>query len=184
MFPDLPDCLYVGHFVVTHPDLIPRHGWANLASKNEISVMRETAMNPEKELRRLGLKVTHPRLKVLEIFRVRTGSHLCAEEVFRLLIEQGEEIGLATVYRVLAQLDEAGAISRQVFDGTKAVYEINNGEHHDHLVCLKCGRVREFDDSLIETRQQEIAALNGYRLAQHNLTLYGYCPDCVPEVAN
>lgn len=141
-------------------------------------------MNSEKELRRLGLKVTHPRMKVLEVFRGKAGSHLCAEEVFRLLIEQGDEIGLATVYRVLAQLDEAGAISRMVFDGNKSVYEINNGAHHDHLVCLKCGRVREFDDNLIEARQREIAATNGYRLAQHNLTLYGYCPDCERERQN
>lgn len=138
----------------------------------------ETLINSEQELRRLGLKVTHPRMKVLDIFRRRSGSHLCAEEIYRLLMEEGEEIGLATVYRVLAQLDEVGAISRQVFDGNKSVYEINDGSHHDHIVCLKCGRVKEFDDDLIERRQQEIAMKNGYRLAQHNLTLYGYCPDC------
>lgn len=144
--------------------------------------MREAAINSEKELRRLGLKVTHPRLKVMEIFRRQVGSHLCADEVFQLLVEQGEEIGLATVYRVLAQLDEVGAISRQMFDGTKSVYELNNGVHHDHLVCLQCGRVREFDDSLIETRQLEIAASNGFRLAQHNLTLYGYCTDCEQQI--
>jgi Fur family transcriptional regulator, ferric uptake regulator len=141
-------------------------------------------MNSEKELRRLGLKVTLPRMKVLEVFRGHTGSHLCAEEVHRLLVQQGHQVGLATVYRVLAQLDEVGAISRQVFDGNKSVYEINNGAHHDHLVCLNCGRVKEFDDNLIEARQREVAATNGYHLAQHNLTLYGYCPDCDREMKN
>lgn len=145
--------------------------------------MQET-MNSKSELRRLGLKVTHPRMKILEVFRSSSGSHLCAEEVYRRLVAQGHEIGLATVYRVLAQLDEAGAISRQVFDGNKSVYEINNGAHHDHIVCLKCGRVREFDDDLIEGRQQEIAAKNGYRLAQHNLTLYGYCQECEKAMQN
>lgn len=145
--------------------------------------MQET-MNSKSELRRLGLKVTHPRMKILEVFRSSSGSHLCAEEVYRRLVAQGHEIGLATVYRVLAQLDEAGAISRQVFDGNKSVYEINNGAHHDHIVCLKCGRVREFDDDLIEGRQQEIAAKNGYRLAQHNLTLYGYCQECERAMQN
>lgn len=141
-------------------------------------------MNSENVLRRLGLRVTHPRMSVLEVFRGRDGSHLSADEVFRRLLEQGKEIGLATVYRVLAQLDEAGVISRQVFDGNKSVYEINNGAHHDHLVCLKCGHVSEFDDNLIEARQREIAATNGYILAQHNLTLYGYCPDCERAVKN
>jgi len=145
--------------------------------------MQET-MNSKSELRRLGLKVTHPRMKILEVFRSSSGSHLCAEEVYRRLVAQGHEIGLATVYRVLAQLDEAGAISRQVFDGNKSVYEINNGAHHDHIVCLKCGRVREFDDDLIGGRQQEIAAKNGYRLAQHNLTLYGYCQECEKAMQN
>lgn len=141
-------------------------------------------MNSKNELRRLGLKVTYPRIKVLDVFRGHSGSHLCAEEVHRLLIEQGHEVALATVYRVLSQLGEVGAISRQVFDGNKSVYEINNGTHHDHLVCLKCGRVKEFDDNLIEARQQEIATKNGFRLAQHNLTLYGYCPDCEREFHN
>ena len=146
--------------------------------------MEEGVMNSKNELRRLGLKVTYPRMKVLEVLRGRAGSHLCAEEVYRFLGEQGHEIGLATVYRVLAQLDEVGAISRQMFDGSKAVYEINNGAHHDHIVCLKCGHVREFDDDLIEVRQREIAATNGYRLAQHNLTLYGYCADCERATQN
>ncbi|UCV12770.1 ferric iron uptake transcriptional regulator [Dechloromonas denitrificans] len=144
--------------------------------------MGETAINSEKELRRLGLKVTHPRTMVLDLFRNNAGSHLCAEEVFRLLTEQGEDIGRATVYRILSQLDGAGAITRQVFDGIKSVYEINNGGHHDHLVCLQCGRVKEFDDSLIEKRQLKIAADNGFHLAQHNLTLYGYCADCAERL--
>lgn len=144
----------------------------------------EETMNSESELRRLGLKVTHPRMKILEVFRGHAGSHLCAEEIYRLLGEQGHEIGLATVYRVLAQLDEVGAISRQVFDGTKSVYEINKGIHHDHIVCLKCGQVKEFDDDLIEGRQREIALENGYRLAQHSLTLYGYCQECERVVQN
>ena len=140
-------------------------------------------MNAKEELRRLGLKVTYPRMKVLEVFSGHAGTHLGAEEVHRLLLRQGDDIGLATVYRILAQFDEVGALSRQVFDGSKSVYEINDGKHHDHLVCLKCGRVKEFGDPLIETRQQEIAASNGYRLAEHHLTLYGYCPDCEPDGA-
>lgn len=141
-------------------------------------------VNSKNELRRLGLKVTPPRIKVLEVFQGHSGSHLCAEDVYRLVLEQGHEVGLATIYRVLAQLDEAGAISRQVFDGNKAVYEINSGIHHNHIVCLKCGRIKEFDDDLIGDRQHEIAAANGFRLAQHNLTLYGYCPDCEQERQN
>lgn len=135
-------------------------------------------MSPKNQLRDIGLKATYPRIKVLQLLRERRGSHLCADQVFRLLTEQGEDIALATVYRVLTQLDEAGAILRQAFDGHKSVYEINTGGHHDHLVCLKCGRVTEFDDASIEQRQLEVAKDNGYRLAQHSLTLYGYCPDC------
>lgn len=109
---------------------------------------------------------------------------MSAEEVYRRLIERGDEIGLATIYRVLAQLDEVGAISRQVFDGNKSVYEINSGIHHGHIVCLKCGRVKEFDDELIENRQREVAAQNGYRLEQHTLTLYGYCAVCESATKN
>lgn len=141
-------------------------------------------LDSRNQLRRVGLKVTYPRVKVLELFNDRAGSHLCAEEVCRLLTEQGEDIGLATVYRVLTQLDEAGVILRQLFDGHKSVYEINRGAHHDHLICLKCGRVTEFDDAMIELRQQQIAETKGYRLAQHNLTLYGYCPNCDPGLKN
>ncbi len=136
------------------------------------------AMNSVKELRRLGLKATLPRVKVLDVLRGRLGSHLSAEDVSKLLIDQGHKIHLGTVYRVLAQLDNVGAISRQVFDSHKSVYEINSGAHHDHLICVKCGCIREFDDKLIAERQLEIATNNGFSLAEHTQTLYGYCPDC------
>lgn len=130
------------------------------------------------ELKNVGLKATLPRLKVLDILRSSPARHLSAEDVYRRLLEQGSDVGLATVYRVLSQLETAGLISRNVFDTGKAVFEINEGEHHDHLICLQCGRVDEFRNDAIETLQREVAAANGYALADHRLSLYGFCGRC------
>ncbi len=134
-----------------------------------------------KDLRKAGLKVTLPRLKILEIFESNSDQHLSAEDVYRHLMDDGEEkIGLATVYRVLTQFETAGLISRHHFDGGQAVFELEQGQHHDHIVCVRCGRVVEFLDKTIEERQSAIAAELGFELTDHSLVLYGNClrPDC------
>lgn len=131
------------------------------------------------ELKASGLKATQPRIKILEIFQQNPVRHLSAEDVYRLLLAENLEIGLATVYRVLSQFEQAGILTRNFFEGGKAVYEINEGTHHDHIVCLNCGRVEEFHDSEIEKRQQEIARKHGFEMVDHALALYGYCvPAC------
>lgn len=131
-----------------------------------------------KDLRKAGLKVTLPRLKILEIFENSDGAHLSAEDVYRHLLDEGEEkIGLATVYRVLTQFETAGLVSRHNFDGGQAVFELDEGQHHDHIVCTQCGKVVEFVDSTIERRQCEIAKEKGFELADHSLVLYGRCND-------
>ena len=129
-------------------------------------------------LRNTGLKVTQPRLRILEIFQKGTQRHMTAEDVYRVLLDEQQDIGLATVYRVLSQLEAAGLLSRNVFDSGKAVFEINEGEHHDHLICLQCGRVDEFRNEMIETLQHQVASANGYALADHRLSLYGFCSRC------
>ena len=128
-------------------------------------------------LRSNGLKVTLPRLKVLEIFEKSEKRHLTAEEVFKELLASDAEIGLATVYRILMQFVEAGMLHRSTFDAGKAVFELNRGHHHDHLVCVRCGKVEEFFDEAIETRQQDIARQHGFRLVDHAMALYGLCSD-------
>lgn len=142
--------------------------------------MRPSDMRPAEKLAHVGLKATTPRLKVLQIFLGRTNArlHLTAEEVHRRMVERNADIGLATVYRVLGQLTDAGILSRNVFEGGKALYELHEEGHHDHLICLDCGRLDEFTDEIIEQRQRSIAASSGYTLAQHQLALYGYCPAC------
>ncbi|MFZ5526655.1 MAG: ferric iron uptake transcriptional regulator [Pseudomonadota bacterium] len=132
------------------------------------------------DLQATGLKATGPRIKILQILRDSPNRHLTAEDIYRHLALDGAEIGLATVYRVLGQFEQAGLLVRNHFEGGKAVYEINEGSHHDHLVCLACGRVEEFHDSVIEKLQQQIAASRGYSLQDHSLALYGLCgkPDC------
>ena len=131
------------------------------------------------ELKANGLKATQPRIKILEIFQQNSVRHLSAEDVYRLLLADNPEIGLATVYRVLSQFEQAGILTRNFFEGGKAVYEINEGTHHDHIVCLNCGRVEEFHDGEIEKRQQEIAYKHGFEMVDHALALYGYCvPTC------
>jgi len=132
------------------------------------------------QLRRAGLKITVPRLKILEILAGSQPRHMSAENVYRRLLDSNEDIGLATVYRVLMQFEQAGLLTRSNFESGKAVFELNEGQHHDHLVCLTCGRVEEFVDSEIERRQHSIAAERGFRLQDHALALYGECtkPDC------
>ena len=127
-------------------------------------------------LRSTGLKVTQPRLKILEIFQKGAMRHMTAEDVYReLLNDQSHDIGLATVYRVLTQFEQAGILSRTHFESGKSFFEINEGKHHDHLLCLDCGRVEEFVDAEIERRQQSIAGERGFMLREHSLALYANC---------
>lgn len=126
------------------------------------------------ELKKVGLKVTLPRLKILEILESSDGEHhLTAEDVYKILLEQGEEVGLATVYRVLTQFEQAGIVRRLNFENNISIFELDTGDNHDHLVCVKTGRVKEFVDPVIEQRIQEIAKENGYDLSSHNLVIYG-----------
>lgn len=133
-----------------------------------------------KDIRNAGLKVTLPRIKILEMLESRANEdrHLTAEEVYKNLLAEGEEIGLATVYRVLTQFEAAGLVMRHHFEGGNSVFELNRGGHHDHLVCVKCGRVEEFSDDVIENRQHEIAKNRQFTLTDHALCLYGVCLDC------
>lgn len=131
-------------------------------------------------LKSIGLKATVPRLKILEIFQIGRQRHMTAEDVYRELLAERQDIGLATVYRVLTQFEQAGLLKRSNFESGKAIFELNEGSHHDHLVCLQCGRVEEFFDAGIEARQQAIARERGFSLQDHALALYGNCvrPDC------
>lgn len=132
----------------------------------------------EKELKDHGLKVTLPRLKILEIFEHHQRPHLSAEEVYQALLRTDNEVSIATVYRVLTQFETAGLITRHHFEGESAVYELNNSEHHDHLVCIKCGSVEEFIDEVIEERQKKIAERSGFQMTDHQLNIYGICSQC------
>ena len=127
------------------------------------------------ELKNTGLKATLPRLKILDVFQKGSQRHMTAEDVFRVLLEERSDIGLATVYRVLTQFEQAGILSRSHFESGKAVYELNEGTHHDHMVCLDCGRVEEFYDAEIEKRQNAVAEAKGFRIADHALSLYAHC---------
>ena len=127
------------------------------------------------DLKSTGLKATLPRLKILEIFQKGDQRHMTADDVFRVLLAERSDIGLATVYRVLTQFEQAGLLIRSNFEGGKAVYEINEGEHHDHLVCVDCGHVEEFYDAEIEKRQNSIAETRGFRIADHALSIYAHC---------
>jgi len=131
--------------------------------------------NNPSELKASGLKATLPRLKILEIFQNSAVRHLSAEDVYKLLLAENLDVGLATVYRVLTQFEQAGLLSRNHFETGKAVFELNQGSHHDHLVCLDCGRVEEFYDDEIEKRQHQVALARGFSLAEHALALYGHC---------
>jgi Fur family transcriptional regulator, ferric uptake regulator len=133
--------------------------------------------NPS-DLKNIGLKATLPRLKILDLFEQSNKRHMTAEEVYRLLLDEGQDIGLATVYRVLTQFEQAGLLMRHHFDSDKAVFELNQGDHHDHLVCLQCGKVEEFFDAEIEKRQARIAKERGFAIRDHSLQIYA---DCIKE---
>ena len=132
-------------------------------------------MKQSDEIKNSGLKATLPRIRVLEVFQRSERRHLTAEDVFKVLLADDADIGLATVYRVLTQFEQAGLLSRTHFETGKAVFELNEGKHHDHLVCLTCGKVEEFYDEAIETRQHAIASERGFELQEHALALYAVC---------
>ena len=127
------------------------------------------------ELKSTGLKATIPRLKILEVFQRSSLRHMSAEDVFKLLLLENSDVGLATVYRVLTQFEQASILSRSQFEGGKSVFELNEGQHHDHLVCLDCGKVEEFYDPEIENRQQAVAQAKGFTITDHALSLYARC---------
>ncbi|HFD81281.1 MAG TPA: ferric iron uptake transcriptional regulator [Gammaproteobacteria bacterium] len=132
------------------------------------------------ELRKVGLKVTLPRMKILEILETAEPRHMSAEDVYKILLEAGEEIGLATVYRVLTQFEAAGLVTRHHFEGGHSVFEMNQGHHHDHIVCNQCGKVVEFIDETIERCQEKVARKAGFTIRDHSLIIYGDCnrKDC------
>ena len=137
-------------------------------------------MSSPTDLKTIGLKATMPRLRILEIFEKSTVRHLSAEDVYKTLLKEGTDTGLATVYRVLTQFEQAGLLIRHHFESGKAVFELKQGGHHDHIVCVECGHVEEFYDSEIEKRQIEVAEARGFRIQDHSLHLYAECtrPDC------
>lgn len=130
------------------------------------------------QLKDNGLKVTGPRLKILDLFETHSDEHLSAEDVYRILLDEGIEVGVATIYRVLTQFEQAGILLRHHFETGKAVYELNTGSHHDHIVCVKCSKVTEFHNDEIEKLQDIIAKENGYRVVDHALYMYGVCSNC------
>lgn len=140
-------------------------------------------MDIPKELRESGLKATFPRLRVLQLFQDGKNKHLSADDVYRLLREEDIDLGLATVYRVLMQFATAGILIRRQFDSVASVFELNEGGHHDHLVCTNCGKMEEFLDTSIEERQEEVARARGFTLMEHSLSLYGTCAACIDIVA-
>lgn len=135
-------------------------------------------MHDQKDLKNAGLKATLPRLKILELFEKSEERHLSAEDVYKVLLNASDDVGLATVYRVLTQFEDAGLLVRHHFESGKAVFELNQGEHHDHMVCVKCGRVEEFHDEEIERRQEEAAKSRGFKMQDHSLMIYGICDKC------
>lgn len=132
----------------------------------------------DQEIRKAGLKVTLPRIKILKILENADPHHMSAEDVYRKLIDMGEDVGLATVYRVLTQFEAANLVKRHNFEGGHSVFEIEQGAHHDHLVCMGCGRVEEFVDDVIEDRQEIIAEEADFKMTDHSLTIYGICNRC------
>jgi Fur family ferric uptake transcriptional regulator len=136
-------------------------------------------MPPEsQELKDAGLKITLPRVKILQILESSEVHHVSAEDVYKLLLQNGEEVGLATVYRVLTQFEQAGLVVRHNFEGGHSVFELSSDKHHDHIVCVRCGRVEEFADDEIENLQKKVADKLGFELTDHNLSMYGLCPEC------
>jgi len=132
----------------------------------------------DSDLRKAGLKVTLPRTKILDLLENSQAKHLSAEEIYKGLLDSGDEVGLATVYRVLTQFEAAGLVNRLNFEGGQAVFELSQGEHHDHIVCVKCNKVEEFVDNVIEKRQDEIAEKMGYQITDHALNIFGICKNC------
>ncbi len=130
------------------------------------------------DLKKAGLKATLPRVKILEILEKNAQRHMSAEDVYKTLLDTGEDVGLATVYRVLTQFEAAGLVARHHFEGGQSVFEINQGEHHDHILCVSCGKVDEFVDETIEQRQRAIAKKAGYEMTDHSLYIYGICNEC------
>jgi Fur family ferric uptake transcriptional regulator len=130
------------------------------------------------DLKKAGLKVTLPRVKILQILENSRDRHLSAEDIYRVLMESDEEIGLATVYRVLTQFEQAKLVTRHNFTEGHSVFELDSGEHHDHLVCVRCGHVEEFVDNVIEKRQRQVAEQAGYNITDHHLNIYGICGEC------
>ena len=135
-------------------------------------------MSEEQGLKDAGLKITAPRLKILQLLESSSVRHVSAEDVYKLLLENGEEIGLATVYRVLTQFEDAGLVARHHFEGGHSVFELSPDQHHDHIVCVKCGKDEEFNDVEIERRQKMNAKKMGFELTDHDLNMYGLCPAC------
>jgi Fur family ferric uptake transcriptional regulator len=133
------------------------------------------------DLKKAGLKVTLPRMKILDLMESSTVRHQSAEDIYQALRDEGEEVGLATVYRVLTQFEAAGLVTRHHFEGGQAVFELNREGHHDHIVCVGCGKVEEFVDEIIEQQQAKIADKKGYVITDHSLILYGKCPECQKE---
>lgn len=129
-------------------------------------------------LKKVGLKATLPRIKILAILESNNARHMSAEDVYKALLESGEDVGLATVYRVLTQFEQAGIITRHHFEGVQSVFELDQGKHHDHILCVRCGRVDEFVDPTIEERQKAIAEKFGYAITDHSLYIYGVCKAC------
>jgi Fur family ferric uptake transcriptional regulator len=141
---------------------------------------KPSSSSESSDLRNAGLKVTLPRLKILDILAEGSERHMSAEDIYKRLLVSNEDIGLATVYRVLTQFEAAGLVTRHHFEGGMAVFELNHGPHHDHIVCVDCGNVEEFMDGGIEERQQAVAERLGFEISDHALILYGHCrkPDC------
>ncbi|KTD27024.1 ferric uptake regulation protein [Legionella maceachernii] len=143
-----------------------------------MDIAKGALVEESQQLKDAGLKITMPRVKILQILEQSPKHHLSAEGVYKALLDMGEDVGLATVYRVLTQFEVAGLVTRHNFEGGHSVFELSQGEHHDHLVCVKCGRVEEFVDKIIEERQQMIAENAQFKMTDHALNIYGLCPDC------
>lgn len=130
------------------------------------------------DLQKAGLKATLPRLKILNFLESTETRHLSAEDVYKAMLDSGDEVGLATIYRVLTQFESAGLVTRHHFEGGHSVFELNEGKHHDHIVCVQCGHVEEFYDETIEARQHSISDKHGFSMTDHALTIYGVCATC------
>jgi Fur family ferric uptake transcriptional regulator len=138
----------------------------------------ESPRMESQDLKKAGLKATLPRVRVLQLLENSEQRHMSAEDVYKFLLDSGEDVGLATVYRVLTQFEAAGLVSRHHFEGGLSVFELNEGRHHDHVVCVKCGKIEEFTDDIIEERQRNIAKLKGFDMTDHCLYIYGICHGC------